>query len=138
MNQLKPREKGYESRMRTHASWLYRWSGAWVAATMLMVNRLSAHEALVFTLLAVGLDVAVGVGLIVTFKKFIAEADELQRSLLLNAFAIAFGVGIVVGIPFTLMSAFRLIPIKANIGHLVLLQGLTFIVSLLYGNRRYR
>jgi hypothetical protein len=138
MDQLKPPEKGYESRMRTNASRLYRWTGAWVASLMLMVKEISGHKALVFTLPAVGLDVAVGLGLILTFKKFIAEADELQRNLLLNAFAIAMGVGVVAGIPFTVMSAFRVIPVKANIGHLVILQGLTFIVALLYGNRRYR
>jgi hypothetical protein len=138
MNELKPPEKGYESRMRTNALRLYRWSGAWVAATVLMVNRILAHKALVFTLLAVGLNVAVGVGMILAFKKLIAEADELQRNLLLNAFAIAFGVGVVAGIPFTVMSAFRVIPVKANIGHLVILMGVAFIVSLLYGNRRYR
>jgi hypothetical protein len=93
---------------------------------------------LVFTLLAAGLDIAAGVGLILVFKKLVAEADELQRSLLLNALAIAFGVGVIAGIPFALMSAFRVIPIHANVGHLVILQGLTFIVSLLYGSWRYR
>ena len=32
-----------------------------------------------FTLLAVGLDFAVGVGMILATKKYIAELDELQR-----------------------------------------------------------
>jgi hypothetical protein len=130
MNELKPPAKGYESRVRTNSLRLYCWSGAWVAAMVLMVKVISSHKALVFTLPAVGLILAI--------KKLIAEADELQRSLLLNAFAIAFGVGVVIGVPWSVMSAFRVIPFNANIGGLVILQGLTFVASLLYGDRRYR
>ena len=47
-------------------------------------------------------------------------------------------VGVIAGIPFTVMSAFRVIPVQANIGLLLILQDLTFIVSLLYGLWRYR
>jgi hypothetical protein len=138
MNQMKRAENGYRSRVRANSMRLYWSSGAWVAATMLMVKEFTGHKALVFTLSAVGLDLAAGIGLILVFKKFITEADELQRKLLLNAFAIAFGVGVIAGIPLATMSAFRVIPVRANIGHLVILQSLTFVASLLYGNQRYR
>ncbi len=33
MNQLKPPENGYQSRIRTNTKRLFRWNGAWVAAT---------------------------------------------------------------------------------------------------------
>ena len=140
MNPPKPPENGYQSRVRTNVERLYRWSGAWAAATVLMGcgpaflwNRASG-----LTLLAVALDVAAGVGMILAFQKFIAELDELQRKIFLNALAIALGVGLIAGIPYTVMAAYRVIPFKADIAHLVVLQGLTFIVSLLYGMWRYR
>jgi len=106
-HQLKTTESGYQSRVRNNSFRLYCWSGAWVAARALMGKEISGHKALVFTLSAVGLDIAAG-------------------------------VGVIAGIPFAMMSAFRIIPIHANIGHLVILQSLMFIVSLLYGDRRYR
>ena len=49
------------------------WNGAWVAATALMAfgPKFLWNKALVFTLLAVGLDVAVGVGMILANKKYL-------------------------------------------------------------------
>jgi hypothetical protein len=36
------------------------------------------------------------------------------------------------------MSAFHVIRFKANVGGIVILESLTFVASLLYGDRRYR
>ena len=140
MNQLKPPEKGYQSRIRTSTRRLYRWHGRWVGATLLMIfgPGFLWHRALVLTLPAVGLDVAVGVGMILATKKFIAEVDELQRKVLLDAFAIALGVGLIVGVPWSVMDAYHVIRLHANFGLLVVLMSLTFMVSLLYGTWRYR
>ena len=95
MNQLKPPENRYQSRIWTNTIRLFCWNGAWVAATALMGfgPKFLWNKALVFTLLAVGLDVAVGVGMILANKKYIAELDELQRKVYLNAMGITVGVG---------------------------------------------
>ena len=94
MNQLKPPENGYQSRIRTSTIRLVCWNGAWVAATALMAfgPKFLWNKALVFTLLAVGLDVAVGVGMILATKKYVAELDELQQKVYLNALGITVGV----------------------------------------------
>lgn len=140
MNQLKPPENGYQSRIRTNVIRLFRWNGAWGAATALMAfgPKFLWNKALVFTLLAVGLDVAVGVGMILATKKYIMELDELQRKVQLNSLAITVGVAIVVGIPYSVMNTYHMIPFQADVGHLVILMGLTFAVSNVYGTRRYR
>jgi hypothetical protein len=140
MNQLKPPENGYQSRIRTSAKRLYLWHSAWAAVTLLMCfgPGFLWHRALGLTLLAAGLDIAVGVGMILATQKFIAEMDELQRKIFLNALGIAVGVGLIVGVPWTVMDVYHVIHFHANFGFLVILQGLTFIVSLLYGTWRYR
>jgi hypothetical protein len=140
MSQLKPPEQGYQSRIRTSTKRLYRWHGRWAAATLLMAfgPGFLWHKALVLTLLAVGLDVAVGVGMILATKNFIAEVDELQRKVLLDALAIALGVGLIVGVPWSVLDAYHVIHLHANFGLLVVLMSLTFMVSLLYGTLRYR
>jgi len=140
MNQLKPPEKGYQSRIRTSAQRLYRWHGLWAAATLLMAFGPGYfwHKALVLTLLAVGLDFAMGVGMILATKKFIMEMDELQRKVLLDALAIALGVGLIVGVPWSVLDAYHVIHLHANFGLLVILMGVTFMVSLLYSTWRYR
>jgi hypothetical protein len=90
MNQVKPHEIDYQSRIRTNVIRLFRWNGAWGAATVLMAlgPKFLWNKALVFTLLAVGLDVAVGVGMILANKNYLAELDELQRKFQLNAMGI--------------------------------------------------
>jgi hypothetical protein len=140
MTQLKSPENGYETRTRTNVMRLFRWNGAWGAATALMAfgPRFLWNKALVFTLLAVGLDVAVGVGMILANKKYIAELDELQRKVQLNSMGITLGVALIAGIPFSVMDAYHVIPFHADIAYLLLLMGLTFALSNLYGTRLYR
>ena len=91
-----------------------------------------------FTLLAVGLNVSVGVGLILAHKKYLADLDELQRKVYLNALAITVGVALIVAIPYSVMDAYNVIPFQADIGHLMMLMCLTFLASFLYGTWRYR
>ncbi len=140
MNQLKPPENGYQSRTRTNVVRLFRWNGAWGAATALMAfgPGFLWNKALVFTLLAVGLDIAVGVGMILANIKYIVELDELQRKVQLNSMGITLGVAMVVGVPFSVMDAYHVIPFHADIAYLLILMSLTFAVSNLYGTRRYR
>ena len=140
MNQLKPPENGYESRIRTSNWRLFRWTGAWLVTTALMTFGpvFLWNKAMVFTLLAVGLNVGVGVGVILANKNYLAELDELQRKVQLNAMGITLGVAMIVGIPFSVMDMYDVIPFQADIAHLMVLLSLTFLVSCLYGTRRYR
>ena len=91
MHQLKPPENGYQSRIRANVIGLFRWNGAWAAATLLMAlgPKFLWHMALGLTLLAAGLDVAVGVGMILANVKYVMELDELQRKIFLNALGLA-------------------------------------------------
>src|SRR5690242_15203619 len=96
------------------------------------------NKALGFTLLAVGLDIAAGVGVILANKKYLDELDELQRKVQHNSLAITVGVAMIVGIPYSMMDAYHLLPFHADVSHLVMLMALTFAISNLYGTRRYR
>ena len=138
MNQ--PKRPGYESRIRKNVMRLFRWNAAWVVATALMAfgPKYLWNRALVFTLLAVGLDVAVGVGMILANKNYLTELDELQRKVQLNSMAITLGVAVVTGVPFSVMDGYRMIPFHADIAYLLILMGLTFGVSNLFVTRRYR
>jgi hypothetical protein len=140
MNQLKRPENGYESRIRTNVIGLFRWNAAWGAATALMAfgPKFLWNKTLVFTLLAVGLDVAVGVGMILANKNYLAQLDDLQRKVQLDSMGITLGVALVAGVPFSVMDAYHLLPFHADIAYLLILMSLTFAVSNLYGTRRYR
>jgi hypothetical protein len=140
MNQLKPPEISYKSRTCKNTIRLACWGGAWVAATALMGfgPKFLWNKTLVFTLLAVGVNVAVGVGMILANKNYLAELDELQRKVQLNAMGITLGVGLIAGVPFSVMDSYHVIPFHADIAYLLILMSLTFVVSNLYGTWRYR
>ena len=140
MNHLSPLESGYQSRIRTNVIGLFCWNGAWGAATALMAlgPKFLWNKALVFTLLAVGLDVAVGVGVILANKNYLAELDELQRKVQLNSTGITLGVALIAGVPLSVLDAYHVIPFHADISHLMVLMSLTYAASNLYGTWRYR
>jgi hypothetical protein len=140
MNQVNPSESGYQTRTRTNVIQIFRWNGAWGAATLLMAlgPKFLWNKALGFTLLAVSLDVAVGVGMILANKKYIAELDELQRKVQLNSMGITLGVGLIAGVPLAVMDGYHVIPFHADIAYLLILMTLTFAISNLYGTWRYR
>jgi hypothetical protein len=139
MSQLQPPES-YRSRTRANVMRLFLWNAAWGVATALMAfgPKFLWNKASVFTLLAVGLDIAVGVGMILANKKYLAELDELQRKVQLNAMGITLGVGLIAGVPFSVMDAYHMIPFHADIASLLILMSVTFLVSNLYGTWRYR
>lgn len=140
MNQLKAPEKGYESRMRTNVIQVFRWSGAWAGTCALLAfgPKFLWNKASVFTLLAIGLNVCVGIRAIVVNKKYFEELDELQRKVHLNSLAITVGVAIITCVPYSLMDSYHVIPFHADILYLVVLMGLTYGACNLYGTRRYR
>ena len=140
MNQLKPPANAYRSRIWTNNKRLVRWGGAWVAATALMTFGPQSlwNKALVFTLLAVGLDVAVGVGMILANKAYLAQLDELQQKVYLNALGITVAVALIAGVPYSVLDIYHVISFHAEIWHLLLLMSLTFVVSFLYGTWHYR
>jgi len=140
MNQLKSPENRYESRIRANNKRFASWSGAWLAASALMSfgPRFLWSQGSILTLLAVGLNVIVGAGLILACKKCVAELDELQQKVYLNALGITVGVAVVASVPYSVMDRYHLIPFHAEISHLVILMSLTFAVSVVYGSVRYR
>jgi hypothetical protein len=140
MNQLEPLENGYESRTRKNVIQLFRWTVVWGGSCVLVAfgPKFLWNKALVFTVLAIGLNVCVGIRMILVNKKYLDDLDDLQRRVHLNSFAITVGVAIIAAVPYSVMDSYRLIPFHADIAHLVALMGLTYGACNLYGIRRYQ
>lgn len=140
MNSSKLQETGYQSRFRANTIRVVCWNGAWAATSLVMAlgPRFLWNKALGFTLLAIGVDVAVGVGMILATKKYVTELDDLQQKVYLNALGITVGVALISVVPYAVLDAYHVVHFKAAVAYLVILMGLTFLVSVLYGTWRYR
>jgi hypothetical protein len=140
MNQLKPPENGYKPRIRKNVIQLFCWTVAWGATCALVAfgPRFLWNKAVVFTLLAIALNLCVGIRTILINKKYLDDLDDLQRKVQLNSFAITVGVAIITAVPYSVMDSYHMIPFHADVAHLVALIGLTYAASNFYGTWRYR
>src|SRR5579859_3544582 len=131
MNQSVARESGYESRTRANVMRIFWWSVAWVGTCALLVfgPKFLWAKTLVFTLLAVGLNVLVGICAIMANKRYFEELDDLQRRVHLNSLAITVGVAFITAVPYSVLDSYHVIPFHADVAHLVMLMGLTYGAS---------
>ncbi len=91
------------------------------------------------TLTAIGivLNAILGAGMIFANIQHLNGLDDLQKKIQLEGMGIALGVGILGGLSYTLLDTTNLISQDAEISYLVILIGLTYLISVLIGQKRY-
>ncbi|MFI2812452.1 MULTISPECIES: hypothetical protein [Microbulbifer] len=116
------------------------WTGAWLLTTALMTfgARLFWAGNGILTLLAIALNLLAGASMILATIRHLQVQDELERKLFLDSAAITLGVGLVGGIAWEFYGNQPGSPFAPQISHLVLLMGVTFLVSLVTASRRLR
>jgi hypothetical protein len=116
------------------------WAAAWVATTAVAAfgPRLIWNFATLPTILGVLINLGVGFGMIVSTNRHIQGLDELGQKIFLDAAAFTLGVGLVCGLSYELLEDIRLISFEPEIGHLIILMGLTFMAGMIAGHRKYR
>ncbi|MGW1540157.1 hypothetical protein ACWCPM_07825 [Streptomyces sp. NPDC002309] len=87
---------------------------------------------------AVAVNLAVGVGWIVAFTRFLRALDELQRKIMQDAMAVTLGVGWVVGFSYVVADAADLVAHDVDIAVLPALMGVVFMIAFVVGKIRYR
>jgi uncharacterized protein YacL len=116
------------------------WTGAWVV-TMALANfgpRLIWEFNNSLTLIAILINMAVGFGMIGANKRHLKGLDEMQQKIQLEAMALSLGIGLVVGLAYSTLDVTNLITSDAEISHLVILMGLTYLGGVYAGLRKYR
>jgi len=64
--------------------------------------------------------------------------DEMQQRIQLNAMGITLGISLVVGLTYSNLDVVNLISFHAELSHLVIFMGLTYLTATYIGNRSYR
>ena len=88
--------------------------------------------------IAIGVNLAAGVGWIIAHARFLRRVDELQRKILVEAMALALGVGVVGGFAFAAASASGVIAFDANVGLFAAALAVIYAVASVVGTLRYR
>ena len=116
------------------------WTLAWVL-TIALANfgpALLWHREPVLSWIAVAISLAVGAGWIVVHARYLGGVDELQRKIMLDAVAVALGVGLVAGFAYASASAAGLFAVESDIAFITVLMAVVYIVAVGVGQVRYR
>lgn len=119
---------------------LFYWTLAWVLSMAVIAfgPKFLWKNSDTLNLLGVLFNFIIGIGMILANKKYLNDLDELQRKILLEAMAVALGIAVVAGLSYSMLDVWNLISYDAEISHLVIIIGLTYLTSSIVGNLRYK
>ena len=133
--------KRYESRVLKHTLKLFYWSVAWVLALALLGfgdKFLWPEESVVPTISVFAIAVLIGIGMVIAYKNYVRDLDELQKKVLLEAMGITLGVPLAFGAPYSLLIESGLVPSEDWFAYLMIAMSVTFVASLIAGTWRYK
>ena len=96
------------------------------------------NEESIGTLLAIIVNLILGIRMILANRKFINGGDELQKKIQLESLGLTLGLAVIVGLSYSLIDQMNLISGNAEISVLVLFIGITYFVTMTINNRKYK
>lgn len=127
------------TQIKKATSTLALWTGLWVVSLAIATFGpiFIWNENIMWSLIMIITNTAIGGGMIWANVKHINVLDELQKKIQLDAMGIALGVGIVGGLSYSVLDIANVISGDAEIGFLVMLISFCYIIALLIGRNRY-
>lgn len=139
MADSEPALGGWNARMTGSVIRLATWTGAWLVTMALATfGPGSLWNAEWLTLLAILINLSIGLAMIGANVAYLRVIDEMMQRVQLEAMGLALGIGVVVGLSYALLDGTGLISSDAEIGHVILLIGITYLTSVILGVRKYR
>lgn len=116
------------------------WTAAWVLSMAVSTfgPLVIWEENITLTSFAIAFNFLIGIGMIFANIRHLNGLDELQRKIQLEAMGIALGLAVVAGLAYSSLDQSNLIGYNAEISHLVILVGITYLAGILIGTSRYR
>ena len=139
MKKLMIDSSGWTARTRKNTIRLVSWVFAWTA-TMVLADKAELYQwysSAWMSILAIVINGGIGLGMIVTFMRYLKQLDELQRKIQLDALALSMGIALVGSFSYSLLVTTNFIT-DAEISDIILLMTITYMVGLIIGQVRYR
>ena len=133
-------KKSYREKNNANNVILRNWTFAWVISLAIasFAPRFIWDFSTIPTIIAVFINLAVGVKMLLANRNHLRGLDEMQQKILLEAMALALGVGLVVGLSYELLEDIKLITYQPEISHVIFLMVITYGVAVISGHRRYQ
>lgn len=127
-----------QTKKNTHR--LFYWTITWtlsVALAQFGAIYLWDYHPIISTI-AITFNFLLGIGLILVNKKYLEGLDEMQRKIQLDSMAISLGLALILGVTYSLLDSINIISYDAEISHLLITIGLTYIAGIVIGTIRYQ
>lgn len=134
------KQNAWESRIKERNWRLFYWTGSWVLSQALGTfgPKFIWGDNLALTLGAIGLNLGLGIGLILSFIGYLRALDDLQRKIQLESLAMALGVGVVGALSYSLLKFNEIFSFKEEISFVVVLISLSYLAVYAVNTLRYK
>ncbi|MEO2267577.1 hypothetical protein [Pseudoalteromonas pernae] len=132
-------ELSFKQRNKLNTLNLAKWTTAWVltlAVASFGPHLMWSKEQTVISIIAVAVNVLVGVMMIIANKKQVLGLDEMQQRIQLNAMGITLGASVVFGLAYSVVQSSGILNYDEDISHLVIFMSLTYLTTLIVMNKR--
>ena len=116
----------------------WTWSWVFTMAIATFGPKFIWNNNSIISVLFILINTIIGIGMILMNRKYINGLDEMQRKVNMDAMAISLGVGVVGGLSYSTLDVANIISFDAEIGHLVILISVAYIIAIVVGNIRYK
>jgi hypothetical protein len=116
------------------AGWMLAWAMSWAA-----VSNGIKHEWLPAggpTFIAALISTGMGLGMILAYRRFLRDGDELQRKIQLDALALSLGVALVGTGTYRLAERAGVVA-DTDVSNIILLIAVVYSITVVVGNWRY-
>ena len=140
MSKQECENNSYQIKNNANTITLRNWTFAWVItmAIAAFAPKFIWDFNTALTITAMLINLAVGFRMLIANRTYLRDLDEMQQKILLEAMALALGVGLVVGLSYELLEDIKLITYQPEIPHVVILMGITYLIAVFSGYRKYQ
>jgi hypothetical protein len=133
-------KNNYQTKNNANTNTLRNWTFAWVItmAIATFAPKFIWDFNTALTITAVLVNLGIGFRMLVANRDYLRGLDEMQQKILLEAMALALGVGLVVGLSYTMLENIQLITYQPEISHIVFIMVITYGLAVFSGHRKYQ
>ena len=79
---------------------------------------------------------AIGVAMVISFRRFLTELDEMERKIQLDALALSVGITVIIFSSYSILDKAGIVA-QLSPSYLIMIMGLTYMVGLIVGRIKY-
>lgn len=115
------------------------WAFVWAVslAVIALISKYEWYSAALPITIAFVVSAGLGVCMLLAFKRFLKELDEMERKIQLDALALSVGITLVVFGGYSVLEKAGLAP-ELDAASLIMLMALTYIAGIIVGRIRYQ